>query len=240
MPSSTGDATAVLVHGAWHGAWCFDRVVPRLRDAGIDTVAVDLARTGFADDVAAVRSALDAIDGHAVLLGHSYGGAVITDAGDHPAVRHLVYLCAFALSEGESCMSAAVGAPGADAISHEGRPNLGHAMVQHDDGTSTLTRDGARECLYADVDDATFDWAYARLTPQLNASLGAEPQQIAWRKRPSTYVVCTHDQGVHPELQRIMAARCTEPVEWPVGHSPFANRSELVAELLVDLARQSG
>jgi pimeloyl-ACP methyl ester carboxylesterase len=241
VPSSSADAaaTVVLVHGAWHGAWCFDRVVPQLRDAGIDTLAVDLARTGFADDVAAVRSALDAVDGHAVLLGHSYGGAVITDAGVHPAVRHLVYLCAFALAEGESCMSAATGAPGADAISHEGRPNLGHAMVQHDDGTSTLTRDGAREGLYADVDDATFDWAYARLTPQLNESLSAVPRNIAWRKRSSTYVVCADDQAVHPELQRIMAARCTEQVEWPIGHSPFANRPELVVELLVDLARRS-
>ena len=242
MPSSTVDdaATVVLVHGAWHGAWCFDRVVPQLRDAGIDAVAVDLARTGFTDDVAAVRAALDAIDGHAVLLGHSYGGAVITDAGVHPAVRHLVYLCAFALTEDEACVSAATGAPGANAISHEGRPNLGHAMVQHDDGTSTLTRDGARECLYADVDDETFDWAYARLTPQLNASLAAVPRAIAWRTRPSTYVVCANDQGVHPDLQRIMAGRCTEQLEWPVGHSPFANRPELVAELLVDHARPTG
>ena len=63
---------------------------------------------------------------------------------------------------------------------------------------------------------------------------------MAWRKRPSTYVVCTDDQGVHPELQRIMAARCTEAVEWPVGHSPFANRPELVADLLVDLAGRTG
>jgi len=232
-------ATVVLVHGAWHGAWCFDRVVPLVRDAGVDAIAIDLARTSFTDDVAAVRAALDTVDGEVVLLGHSYGGAVITGAGAHPAVRHLVYLCALALDDGESCMSAATGAPGIDAISHEGRPNLGDAIVRHDDGTSTLARDGARECLYADVDDETFAWAYAHLTPQLTETLGAIPDEIAWKSRPSTYVVCTDDQAVHPDLQRIMARRCTESVEWPVGHSPFANRPELVADLLVDLARRA-
>lgn len=232
-------ATVVLVHGAWHGAWCFDRVVPLMRDAGIETIAVDLARQGFDSDVTSVRDALDAVDGDAVLLGHSYGGAVITDAGAHPAVRHLVYLCAFALAEDESCTSAATTATEAAAISHAGRPNLGHAMVRHDDGTSTLTREGARACLYADVDDATFDWAFSRLGPQLNASLGAMPRHIAWRAKPSTYVVCADDQGVHPELQRIMARRCTEQVEWSVGHSPFAHRPELVADLLVDLAHHA-
>jgi pimeloyl-ACP methyl ester carboxylesterase len=233
-------ATVVLVHGAWHGAWCFDRVVPLVRDAGVDAIAVDLARTGFTDDVEAVRVALDSVEGDVVLLGHSYGGAVITAAGAHPAVRYLVYLCAFVLDDGESCMNGATATPGVDAISHEGRPNLGDAMVQHADGTSTLTRPGARECLYADVDDETFAWAYEQLTPQLNETLAAVPHEIAWKSRPSTYVVCTEDQGVHPGLQRIMARRCTESVEWLVGHSPFANRPQLVADLLVDVARRAG
>jgi pimeloyl-ACP methyl ester carboxylesterase len=242
-----GPATVVLVHGAWHGAWCFDRVVPLLRDAGIDTIAVDLPGHGddpaplgdHPADVARVAETLDALDGDVVLLGHSYGGSVITQAGVHPSVRRLVYLCAFALAEGETCASAGTGEPGIDAISHDGRPNLGQAMVHHDDGTTTLTRDGARACLYADadVDAATADWALARLGPQPMSTLLASPSAIAWRSTPSTYVVCTDDLAVHPDLQRIMARRCTEQAEWPVGHSPFANRPELVAALLVDLAR---
>lgn len=239
-------ATVVLVHGAWHGAWCFDRVVPLLRDAGIETVVVDLPGHGddpgplgeYADDVARVVSTLDAVDGDVVLLGHSYGGSVITQAGAHPSVRRLVYLCAFALADGESCVTAAAGEPGVEKISHDGRPNLGHVMVHHDDGTTTLTRDGARACLYADVDDATFEWAYARLGAQPMSTLVATPAAIATRSVPSTYVVCSEDQGVHPDLQRLLARRCTDQVEWPVGHSPFANRPELVSELLVDLARR--
>src|SRR5207247_2557658 len=137
-------------------------------------------------------------------------------------------------------MSAAATDPGVDAVSHEGRPNLGHAMIPHDDGTTTLTPDGARACLYHDVDDATFDWAFPQLRSQVNESLGAVPSAIAWRTTPSTYVVGTDDQAVHPDLQRIMARRCTDTVEWPIGHSPFANRPDLVADLLVDLAHRSG
>jgi pimeloyl-ACP methyl ester carboxylesterase len=233
-------STVVLVHGAWHGAWCFDRVVPLMRAQGVAGYALDLPGGGFEADVAHVRAAIDAIDRDVVLLGHSYGGAVVTDAGAHASVRRLVFLCGFAVAENESCVSAALREPDAALISHEGRPNLGAAMVQHEDGTSTLTRTGARACLYADVDDATFEWAYAQLRPQRDDSLSASPSDVAWRTRPSTYVVCSEDQGVHPDLQRIMARRCTETLEWPTGHSPFANRPELVANLLVDLALRTG
>ena len=79
-----------------------------------------------------------------VVLGHSYGGAVITEAEVHAAVRHLVYLCASALGDGEACARAATDEAAAVSISHEARPSLGVAMINHDDGTSTLTRDGAR------------------------------------------------------------------------------------------------
>jgi pimeloyl-ACP methyl ester carboxylesterase len=223
-------------------------VVPLLRDAGVATMAVDLPGHGddpgplgdHPADVARVLATLDTVEGDVVLLGHSYGGSVITQAGVHPSVRRLVYLCAFPLAEGETCATAGAGEPGIDGISHDGRPNLGHAMVHHDDGGTTLTRDGARACLYADVDDATSEWALARLGPQPMSTLMATPTAIAWRSVPSTYVVCTEDLAVHPDLQRIMARRCTEQVEWQVGHSPFAHRPELVVDLLVDLARAPG
>src|SRR5207302_1944698 len=104
--------SVVLVHGAWHGSWCWGRVMPLLRDAGVDTTAVDLPSRSdplgdLHGDAAHVRSVLDASAGEVVLVGHSYGGAVITGAGTHDAVAHLVYLCAFALDKGESCMAAA-------------------------------------------------------------------------------------------------------------------------------------
>jgi pimeloyl-ACP methyl ester carboxylesterase len=240
--------TVVLVHGAWHGAWCFERVVALLAAADLDVVAVDLPGHGndpgpFTDlvgDAAAVEAVLDELVDHGradhgvVLLGHSYGGGVITQAGLHPAVAHLVYLCAFAITESES---AAHAAPlEAATISHDGRPSLADALVFHDDATTTLRPEGARECLYNLCDEDTVSWALARLGKQPTSALTQSPTRVAWRERPSTYVTCSHDMGVHPELQRILAKRCTTELEWPTGHSPFASHPDLVAELLVNLA----
>jgi pimeloyl-ACP methyl ester carboxylesterase len=233
-------ASVVLVHGAWHGAWCFDRVVALLTDAGIDAIAVDLPGHGsdpgplsdLHGDSARVREVLDQLDGECVLLGHSYGGAVITEAGTHPAVRHLVYLCAFALDADESCMAAAIKESAALGISFDGRPNLAEAMAFQSDETISVTPAGAAECFYNDCDDATTAMAIGRLGPQPSGTLNDVPTAVAWRERPSTYVVCTEDLAVHPDLQRVMARRCTDTVDWPTSHSPFLSAPERVADLL--------
>ena len=93
---------AVFVHGLWHGAWCWDDVRAALDERGIESAAVELPLTGLAADVRATRDALDAFGRPAVLVGHSYGGAVVTAAGTHPSVRELVYVAAYQLDEGES------------------------------------------------------------------------------------------------------------------------------------------
>ena len=238
-------SSVVLVPGAWHGAWCFDRVITELAAAGISAIAVDLPGHGddpgplsdLHGDAARVREVLDGLDGDCVLLGHSYGGAVITEAGTHPAVRHLVYLCVFALQAEESCMAAAIDESAELDISYEGRPNLADAFVAHDDGTCTLEPNLAAECLYNDCDADTIEWALHRLTPQPIVTLGDVPTAVAWLDRPSTYVVCDEDLGVHPDLQRAMARRCTTAVEWPTSHSPFLSTPERFVELLAPLVR---
>ncbi len=235
-------ATVVLVHGAWHGAWCFDRELPFLGAAGVPAVAVELPGHGrdpgpFTDlhgDAARVRAVLDGIEGRVVLLGHSYGGAVITEAGVHPAVAHLVYLCALALDSGESCGTAAVQETGT--LSHEGRPSLADGWVSHPDGTTTLTPEVAEACLYNDCHADTVEWAVAHLGPQPMANFGQTPRAVAWRSRPSTYIVCSDDQAIHPGLQQLLASRCTHSRVWPSGHSPFASQPGLVSGLLAELA----
>ena len=235
-------ATVVLVHGAWHGAWCFDRVMPLLAQVGVPAVAVDLPGHGgdagpFTDlhgDADRVRSTLDAINGDVILLGHSYGGAVITEAGVHPAVAHLVYLCALALDMGESCIDA--GGTETATLSHEGRPSLADAWVAHPDGTTTLTPGGAATCLYNDCDQDTQAWAIARLGPQPMSNLGEVPAAVAWRERPSTYIVCDRDQAIHPGLQRILARRCTYRQVWSADHSPFASQPDRLSALLAGVA----
>jgi hypothetical protein len=150
-------------------------------------------------------------------------------------VRHLVYLCAFAVDAGESCMATAIAESEAAQISWEGRPNLAEAFVGDDDGLLVLEAEGAAACFYNDCDEGTAAWAAARLGPQPIVTLEQEPAAVAWRERPSTYVVCSDDYAVHPDLQRIVAARCSEVLEWPSSHSPFLSQPERVADLLVGI-----
>lgn len=236
-------ATVVLVHGAWHGAWCWDRVLPLLGEAGIEAIAVDLPGHGesteplgdLASDAAMLRTTLADIDGPAVVCGHSYGGAVVAEGTDlHPAGRRVVFLTAFCLDPGESCTAAAtdVAVPDTEATA------LGPALVFHDDATISLDPDRAGPALFHDCAPADIAWAVARLGPQASAELNGVATNRAWRELESTYVVCTEDRAVAPTLQRAMAQRCTASIEWPTSHSPFLSRPDLVAGLLVDLARQ--
>lgn len=225
----TDAATVVLVHGAWHGAWCWEKVRPRLDDFGIATVAVDLPFTSQPDDVAAVRGALDRIGGRVVLCGHSYGGSVITDAGRHPNVERLLYICAFACDEGESPAATAPDTP-------MPTTNLADALDVVD-GLATVKPDAVINTFYHDCDPADAEAAKARLRPTAFECFIAAVGAPAWRAKPSTFAVCREDRAIHPELQRLMAKRCTESVEWPTAHSPFVNRPDLVVDTLAELAR---
>ncbi|SOD97990.1 alpha/beta fold hydrolase [Blastococcus haudaquaticus] len=220
---------AVLVHGLWHGAWCWDGVRAALADRGIESAAVELPLTDLAADTQATRDAVDAFGRPAVLVGHSYGGAVITGAGTHPLVRELVYVAAYQLDDGES-----VSRPG----SIGGLPDtrLGEAMRVSEDQVG-LDPGLAARLLYGDAPAKVAAAATARLRPVSRQVFRGVPEVIAWRSVPSTYVVCADDEVVHPERQRAMARRATRTVEWPCGHSPAATRPEAVADLVAERVR---
>jgi pimeloyl-ACP methyl ester carboxylesterase len=238
--------SAVLVHGAWHGAWCWERVVSGLSEQGVRVVALDLpghgadagAMTDLHGDADRVVEALDRLDGPTVLVGHSYGGAVITEAGDHPLVERLIFIAALVLAEGESCVEAATEESVAAGIDWEGRPNLSEGFIVGPDETVRLDPQVAAQCLYNGCDDKTVAWALNRLGPHPLRNLQQTPARIAWRRKPSTYVVCTEDLGVHPDLQRVFAGRCSSAIEWPTGHSPFLSDPKRVAGLIAEVASQ--
>jgi pimeloyl-ACP methyl ester carboxylesterase len=172
------DRSVVLVHGAWHGGWAWERVVPLLATAGVECLALDLPGHGvdagplgdLYTDVARVHETLDQSNSDVVLVGHSYGGAVITEAGVHPAVQHLVYIAAFALDVGESCVSAATAEVESGQISHDGRPNLGDGFIMSSGDMINLDPSSAAECLYNDCDAESLigpwpAWALNRSSP---------------------------------------------------------------------------
>lgn len=193
----------------------------RLRTGGVEVVVPELHRGSLTADTAAVQAVVDALAEPPLLLGHSYGGSVIT--GVRGAGR-LVYLTAFVPDTGES--AATLG--GAS-------PRLQDAIVPEPDGSTSLRPDRAADVLYHDCSGPLAARAVALLRPQAPGCGRGVPTHHGWKDTPSTYVVCGRDRVIDPALQRRMAARCTEVREWRTGHSPFVGQPDLLVDLLREL-----
>jgi pimeloyl-ACP methyl ester carboxylesterase len=225
-------STVVLVHGGWHGSWCWAQVVPLLERRGISVRTVELTSIGadpddppaLSGDAAAVVAVLDDIRAPALLCGHSYGGMVITQAAaGRKDVTRLVYLCAFMPDAGESLIS----------IIGERAPWI----VAHPDGRWLPDLEQAAATFYADCDAETQRASTARLRPMPTATIEEPVSSAPWREIPSTYVVCTQDLAIPVELQRErFAPRADEVVELEASHSPFFSQASAVADLLAERA----
>ncbi len=170
-----------------------------MKSVAVDLPSVKSAKAGLKQDADHVESVLDGVDGEVVLVGHSYGGAVVTQAGVHPSVHQLIYVSAFALDEGESCVDN-------DLEGGEGGSDL-DAAIRPGDGVMTLDPELAIPALFADCTEEVARAAVARLRPQAIAGPAGVVTAVAWRHVPATYVVCTEDHAVVPALQRSAAAR---------------------------------
>ncbi|WP_267420051.1 MULTISPECIES: alpha/beta hydrolase [unclassified Curtobacterium] len=183
---------------------------------------------GLVEDAAALRRALDAVDPDtgAIVVGHSYGGTVIAEAGHHPAVRHLVLVSSYL---------PAVGQAQAGIMSGESDPV---AIADHGDGTLGVSgydaaSFGAR--FLQDADAATQQGAWERVTAQSAAAFVTPTTRAGGQDVDSTVIVCTDDRSTSVALQREHAARATRSVELPTGHHPFITRPDLVVEQLTAL-----
>lgn len=208
----------VLVHGLWHEPRHFAEVAAGLRRAGAEVAVPELHRGSLRADTEAVQRVVDAMTAAPVVLGHSYGGCVVT--GLTRAAR-LVYVAAFVPAETES--AASLGGPSGllDAV-----------VVRRPDGSTELDPTRVIDAMYADCPPDVAAEAVSLLRPQARGHAGARPQRIAWREIPSTYVVCDADRAVDPAVQRRMAARCGTTLTWPTGHSPYLSRPQQVIDLL--------
>jgi pimeloyl-ACP methyl ester carboxylesterase len=208
----------VLVHGLWHDPGHFDLVAGPLRAAGTVVVVPQLHRGSLEADTAAVQAAVDALPEPPLVLGHSYGGSVITGL---TGAGHLVYLAAFVPDEGES-------AAGLSRATHL----IGPAVQPLPGGSTRLDPAAAATAMYEGCAPDRAAWAVGLLRAQAPGCGRGIPTRQAWRTIPSTYVVCARDLAVDPDLQRTMAGRCTTTVTWETGHAPFVTDPELVVDLV--------
>lgn len=219
----------VLVHGGWHGAWCWAALDPVLRTHGYDVHAVELTSHGtdpaavgdLHSDVELVRRTVRAIAGPVVLLGHSYGGLVITEAAaELDNVAHLAYLAAFFPDRGDSMRKLTGG----------GRA----PWLEFADGLMSVAPGWGSRLFYSDCSPSVAADAESKLAPQSAASFGQEVTVTPWRTIHSTYFVCSEDQSVSPAAQRRWAQLVHDSVEIHSGHSPMLSQPEHVAKLIAE------
>jgi pimeloyl-ACP methyl ester carboxylesterase len=233
------DSRIVLVPGGFSGAWMWADVVALLERDGIEVVAVELPTIGegsagadFYADAASVRELLDRFAPPVVLCGHSYGGAVITEAasGPHPAVSELVYLTAAVPDTGQSMVSLmSAAAPQHPDAEEEG-------VTVRDDGLALLDREAARRALFNDCPPDRAEEGLRRLRPMSLAGADQPVREAAWRQLPAVYVRGSED-GMPEAVAPGFLELARQVVEIPAGHCPNWSRPDLVAQLLAERAR---
>ena len=222
----------VLVHGAWaDGTSSWGKVIPFLQAKGFKVSVAQNPLTSLADDIAATRRLLSLQTGPIVLVGHSYGGAIISGAGnDAPGVKALVYIAAFGLDEGESL----------EGLSKQGPPSAGSAQIRPDgQGYLWIKEDGFHEAFVADAE--TNEAAVMAVTqkPLSMTSFTDQAGRPAWKELPSWYLVSTADQMIPPPAQEFMAKRMNATTRSiAASHASMVAHSADVAEMIA-LAAQS-
>ena len=229
MFEQTGDIrNIVLVHGGFVDGSGWERVYRLLRQQGYNVTITQHPTTSLADDVRAVRSVLAAQDGPSVLVGHSYGGAVITEAGTDPKVAALVYIAAFAPDAGESVATLIANpAPGAP-VPPILPPRDGFLLLDRAKFAASFAADVEPE-LAAFMADSQLPWGVEALQGAIT-----EP---AWKTRPSWYLVAKDDRMIPPPAQRAMAQRAGATVAESAGsHSVYVSQPEAAVRLIVAAA----
>lgn len=221
----------VLVHGFWGNASHWSKVILPLVRKGYDVGAVENPLTSLADDAERTRKMVRAHDGPVVLVGHSYGGAVISAAGDLPNVTALVYVAAFAPDVGENLAAIAQKhpAPGGEAL----RPDA--------DGYLWIVPEKFREAFAQDVaEDETIVMAATQKAP-LASVFGDTATAAAWHDRPCFYQVSNHDRMIAPETQRWLAARMSATtIALDASHLSPASQPDAIVALIEQAAKTGG
>src|ERR1700756_5623710 len=227
--------TIVLVHGAFADASGFGGVIRELQTAGHSVVAPPNPLRSLAFDAAAIAAHVGAIDGPVVLVGHSYGGAVITQASAKlDNVSALVYLAAFGLDEGESCASVQQPFP-PSLLASTSRPTGYDAPGAPQGPDLYITKEQFRETFCADVPFDVAEVMFATQRPLSLAALTENATAAGWKTRPSWFLVSEHDNAIPPDCERFMSERMGATTRSIAGsHTAFVAQPVAVAGFIAD------
>jgi pimeloyl-ACP methyl ester carboxylesterase len=229
--SPQGARNIVLVHGAWADGSCWSQVIALLQAKGFHVVAVQNPLTSLADDVAATRRIIALQDGPVILVGHSYAGVVITEAGNDPKVVGLVYVAAFAPGEGESINSVTKPYPPAP---------LGSELQLDAHGFLTATRKGIAEDMAQDLPLAEQQILTATQGQTAAAVFGGTVSTAAWKSKPSWAVIAGNDRAIPPKLEKDEAASIkATSITLPANHLAMLSHPREVAALIEQAATKA-
>ena len=219
--------TVVFVHGLWADGSSWSKVINPLVDKGYKVISVQNPTTSLADDVTATKRAIDRADGDVILVGHSWGGSVITEAGADPRVKALVYIAAFAPDKGET----------AGSLAESVAPTILGGFVQNANGYLTLSREGVAKGFAGDLTPKEQDVVYAVQQPASKSVFGDVGVNAAWRTKPSWYVVASEDNAINPELEKRMAQRANAKTTiLKSSHVAMLSKPNEVLDVILDAA----
>jgi pimeloyl-ACP methyl ester carboxylesterase len=230
--TAAGAGNIVLVHGGFVDGSGWAAVYRALREQGFTVSVVQNPTTSLADDVQATKRVLAAQDGPVILVGHSYGGAVISEAGNDPAVAGLVYIAAFAPDVGESVASLIKDPPPGAPVPPILPPKDGYLLLDRAQFAASFAADVEPE-LAAFMADAQVPWGLEALQGVVS--------RPAWKSKPSWYLVASEDRMIPPAAQRAMSKRAGSTVaEVAASHAVYVSQPDAVVRLIAGAARAVG
>jgi pimeloyl-ACP methyl ester carboxylesterase len=216
----------VLVHGAFADGSGWEPVAAILKKDGYKVSVVQHPETSYADDQKYTKAAIDAMGGPVVLVGHSYGGSVITEAGNHPNVKALVYIAAFALDAGESCASI-----------EQAMPQASKAFKPDSNGNWWIEQEHFAADFAADIPKDQAEFMAISQVPISTEAFTHKVTNPAWKTKPTWYMVATADRSINPEQERMMAKRArATTVEVKSSHVAYMSHPKESAKLIEEAA----
>ena len=216
----------VLVHGAFADGSGWEPVTLALKKDGYKVAVVQHPETSYADDQKYTKAAIDAMDGPVVLVGHSYGGSVITEAGNHSKVAALVYIAAFALDEGESCASI-----------EQALPQASKAFAPDGNGNWWIDQEHFVADFAADIPPEKAWFMAISQVPISGEAFTHKVTKPAWKTKPTWYMVAAKDRSINPDQERMMAKRAkARTVEVPSSHVAYMSHPREAVKLIEEAA----